>query len=198
MTAIFLVLNGMGYYTDGENFPKVDFRLLIKSPLEAGDASNAMRYSILIQALFGGMMLVNLPGLLAIYKFVPGGNTEAWVTMVFTFMASTLVIGAVTGAVLLSNSSADPKTTSDLVRWQWCFYSVVFGVTCIGNTINQQNQPDMPVEGQYFNLGLWFIGIALAFKHMTGGAHTARYHCNRNTLLYTIDQWSPISLVIPA
>ena len=43
------------------------------------------------------------------------------------------------------------------------------GSGAIGNTFSQHYLfPDMPVQGQYFNLGLWFIGSALSMKAMTG------------------------------
>ena len=98
--------------------------------------------------------------------FQQDGILAKWVTMTFTGIAQALVSIFISSACLLG---ADKKATAGLMRSQWGIYIMMFAAGAVGNTVNQNYTfPDMPVEGQFFNMGLWFVGAALPFKAMTG------------------------------
>ena len=66
---------------------------------------------------------------------------------------------------------ADANTTSALIRWLWGFFLMVFAVACVSNSFNKLVNPTLDETGkkmQLFNIGIWFLGNALAHKAMTG------------------------------
>lgn len=159
---VLLVVSYLGWQDSGSVVPDAS---ALTQPL-ASPSSTAACYHAYLCAFFGAMMLFNMQGLFDQYGFQQDGILAKWVTMTFTGIAQALVSIFISSACLLG---ADKKATAGLMRSQWGIYIMMFAAGAIGNTVNQNYTfPDMPVEGQYFNMGLWFVGAALPFKAMTG------------------------------
>ena len=98
--------------------------------------------------------------------FKSDGTLATWAHATFNGIAQGLVSIFISSTCLLG---ADAKATAGLVRMIWYLYGLMFVAGAIGITFSQHYLfPDMPVEGQYFNLGMWFIGSSLSMKAMTG------------------------------
>ncbi len=160
--AVLAVVNYFGWKSSGSVMPDLS---ALKTPL-ASASSTALCYHGFLCAFFSVMMLVNMDGLFDAYGFKSDGILAKWVAMIFTGIAQSLVGIFITSSCMLS---ADTKATAGLVRMLWCFYAMTFAVGTVMGTVSQYYTfPEMPVEGQYFNLALWFTGSALAMKAMTG------------------------------
>eukprot|EP01043_Picozoa_sp_COSAG02_P051402 COSAG02_NODE_5405_length_4355_cov_12.651325_3_plen_275_part_00 len=162
ITAVLAVAMFLGWKDSGSVKP--DLSLLSKPTASA--SSIALCYHGFLGFLFGAMMLFNMDGLFDQYGFKSDGILSKWVHATFTGLAQALVAIFISSTCMLG---ADAKATAGLVRSVWFLYFGMFVAGAIGNTINQLYLfPEMPVEGQYFNLVLWFIGMALPQKAMTG------------------------------
>lgn len=160
--AVLAVAMFLGWKDSGSIKP--DLRLLSKPTASA--SSIALCYHALLCGLFGAMMLFNMDGLFEQYGFKSDGILAKWAHATFNGIAQSLVSIFISSSCMLG---ADAKATAGLVRMIWYLYGLMFVAGAIGITFSQHYLfPDMPVEGQYFNLGLWFIGSALSMKAMTG------------------------------
>jgi hypothetical protein len=155
-------LLALGWKSSGSAIPDVKAFYAPTASMSAG----ALCYNAYLCALFGLMMLFNLDALFEGYGFESEGLLKKWVAMIFSGMAQALVSSAIISLFMLG---ADKTTTGGLMRSQWCFYSMTFTMGCMASTLSMNYAcPTMPVEGQYFNMGLWVVGGVLPFKAMTG------------------------------